>query len=290
MRRFPLFILVLTTAGLPLVLSSCGSPVISLSAASAPSIIGLQQESDGQMLGMLAPGTGYTPMGLSSRQLTQSGLQPQVFTLACVTNTSWGANADGDLAPVNGTITYGDCSGTTITAGGTFTIADTDDNSAYSGFNAALNSFTLNAPAYGDSLSIDGTLDVTRTSVPPSPHYDVTYQLAINVAVPGLSGSVTMSGTPTFASTVIGTTDPWVAGTFTFNGTATFDTSNGGHYNLSRTGTGVVASTCLRAFTGGSLITYTDSQGDSLLIAYSGCGTGNWMFTAAGGGGNTGSF
>jgi hypothetical protein len=291
LRRLTLVILVLTTAGLALVLSSCGSSITPLSASSAPSIISLQQSSDAQMLDMLAPSTSYKPMALSSQQLTKSGLQPQVVTLACVAGYTWGANSDGDLAPADGTITYGDCSGTTITSSGTFTIADTNDNDAYSGFNAALNNFDLNAPGVGVTLSINGTVDVLRTSVPPSPNYDLNYSLDIAITVPGLSGTANMSGTPTFASNVTGTTDPWVSGTFTFNGTATFVTSNGYHYSLTRTGTGVYdTSACLGAFTGGSLITYTDSQGNKLVIGYSGCDTGSWMYTASSGGGSTGTF
>jgi hypothetical protein len=288
MRRLAIFTLVLATAGLTLVLSSCSSPITPLSTASVPSIIGLQQSSNTEMLGMLAPSSSYAPMALSPQQLSKAGLQTQ--SLACVQSVNWGANVDGDLAPVSGTITYGNCTGiTSITASGTFTIADTNDNDPYSGFNAALNGFTMTAST--TTLSMNGSLDVLRTSVPPSPNYDINYQLAINITVPSVSGSVNVSGTPTFASTVTGTTNPWVSGTFTLNGTATFDTSNGYHYSLTRTGAGVVnTSACVGSFATNSAITYTDSQGNTLALAYTGCGTGNWTLTASGGATSTGTF
>lgn len=290
MRRLAIFTLVLATTGLTLVLSSCSRSISPLNASSAPSIISLQQSSDQEMLDMLAPSQTYAPMALTPQQLTKAGLQPQA-TLACIQNVSWGVNADADLAPSTGTITYGNCIGTTsITASGTFTISDNNDNSAYSGFTAALNGFNLSAA--GVTVSMNGSLDVLRTASPPLAQYSINDQLSINIATSSVSGSVNISGTPTFASSVTTSGgNPWVSGTFTFNGTATFDTSNGYHYTLTRTGTGAYdTSTCPGAFTTNSDVLYTDSQGNSLEVVYSGCATGNWTYSASGGGTSTGTF
>lgn len=295
MRRIAIIILGLTTAGLALVLSSCSSPISPLSASSAPNIVGLQQAGDAEMLGMLAPSTSYAPQGLSPQQLAKSGLQPQVSGLVCVTSFTWGVNNDNDLAPVSGSLTYGLCptiSGTTTTVSGTFTIADNNDNSAYSGFTASMNNFDLNEPSLPGSLTINGTLTVNRTATSPYPFYDITSQLDIGITLGSVSGTINMSGTPTFTSTVVTAgANPWVAGSFNFNGSTTFDTSNGFHYVLTRSGVGVYdTSTCVGAFTNGSDITYTDSQGNTLVIAYTGCGTGNWTFTPSSGSSSTGTF
>lgn len=289
MKRFALPTLTVVALTLTLALSACSKPVTPLSASSAGGIAGLQASSDNAFLGMLQPSQSFAPLSVKPVGVTTAGISPQIAG-PCSTASGWSTNADADLAPKSASIVYQDCSGGSINASGTFTIQDNDDTTAWSGFDAALTGFQVTIIGTASStLSADATLSVNRTSAPPNPGYDITFSLDESLSSPTVNGTLHVSGQPTLASTVT-SGDPYHTGTYTLNGAATFDV-NGYHYSLTRTGTGIVGPGC-SGFTIDtsttparvSDITYLDGPGNKLEFVYSGCETGTWTFTPAGGG------
>lgn len=263
--------------GLALLLSSCSKPVSPLDAAGAGQVAGVAVASDGMLLDMLAPGQSYTPASLGA-----STIAPMAAG-SCVTSASWGANQDNDLAPVSGTLHFGSCT-STVTASGTFTIADNNDASAYSGFRSAVKGFQLTSTSGSLTLtlSLDATFDVTRTSATDNSEYALDYTLDAAMDMQYASGTIDIQGAPTFHSTVPMATppnDPFTAGTLTLDGTATVDTSGGKRYQVTRSGSAVIdTAACGAALAGGSDVTYSDSQGHTLELVYTGCGTGTYSF------------
>lgn len=297
MRRFALPTLVLVSLVVTLALSACSKPITPLSASSAQGIASMVGSSDGMVLGMLEPTSSYAPLSVGSPVVAAAGIAPLVAG-PCSTTSGWSQNADADLAPANASIQYQDCSTGGITASGSFTIQDNNDTVPYDGFRAALSGFHLSIVGTSSTVTLaaSGSLAVDRTKAPPQPAFAITYTFDESIRASGLDGSAHISGKPTLASSVT-SGNPYHTGTFTLDGTASFDV-NGYSYQLTRTGTGIVGAGCSGFAVDTSVsparvsdITYTDGPGNTLELVYSGCQTGTWTFTPAGGGASsTGTF
>ncbi|MEJ2290640.1 MAG: hypothetical protein P8Y05_02845 [Deinococcales bacterium] len=270
MRRAPLLLLT-TGVGLMLLLSSCSQPVAPLDKTAATQLAAVGQSGDQMMYGMMDPTSPVTPASVVTSALTTAGLsvQPLAYcTSANDTTTGWTKDTDSDGIPDHATIQYA-CSTSGVTMSGTLTVQD--KSGMYTGYTVTLSNFKLTALVSGQtySLSANMTFDLSGS---PSTTYTLDDSLDINADFPGSSGSLSMSGHPTY--TPDSASDPFAAGTFTLDGQATFVAPNGKTYSVTRKGQNLhfdkANTTCTTDFDAGT-VTYVDGQGNTLELAYT-CG------------------
>lgn len=257
-----------TVAGLALLLSSCSQPVSPLDAASATRLAGVSRIGDKMLYGMMNPSSSFTPASLSAAALTSGGLSPQAIA-ACMnetyTKTGWGVDTDLDQIPDHATTDYA-CSTPGVTLSGTFTV--TDRAGQNTGYSATITDFRLTVASGGQtsSLSVSMSFDLTGS---PSSTYAADFSFDVHADLPNASGSLTVTGHPTYTPDTPGS--PFTAGTFTLDGQATYDDTNGHHYAVTRKGTGLhfdkANTTCTIDVDAGT-VTYSDSKGNTLELSY----------------------
>jgi hypothetical protein len=267
MRKTPLY-LVLTVAGLTLALSSCSQPVSPLDTASATQLAAVSQTGDQMLFGMMNPSSSYTPASLGSTALAAAGLSPQAVatcTNATYTKTGWGVDTDHDGIPDHATTDYA-CATTGVTLSGTFTVDDRAGQDT--GYKATIKNFELTVDSGGQTytLSAGASFDLTGS---PTSTYALDFAFDVNAAFPNASGSLSVTGHPTYTPDT--SSSPFAAGTFTLDGQASYDDTNGHHYVVTRKGSGLhfdkANTSCTTDFDGGT-VTYSDSKGNALKLVY----------------------
>ena len=267
MRRFPLLLLTLGV-GLMLLLSSCSQPVAPLDKTAATQLASVGQSSDQMVYGMMNPTSPVTPASVVTAALTTAGLsaQPLAYcTSANYTTSGWTKDTDGDHIPDHATVQYA-CNTSGVTMSGLLTVQD--KTGMFTGYTVTLSNFEITMLIGGQTytLSADMTFDLSGS---PSTKYTLDDSLDINVDLPNASGSLSVSGHPTY--TPDSASAPFAAGTFTLDGRATFTAPNGKTYSVTRTGKNLhfdkANTTCTTDFDAGT-VSYVDGQGDTLQLAY----------------------
>jgi hypothetical protein len=267
-RRSTLAILVLAVVGLALVLAGCSQPISPLDASSAAGLAAVSRTGDDLLTGMMNPSDSFTPASLGAAALSAAGLSVQPLSLCTnetFTKTGWGTDTDGDGIPDHATTAYA-CNTPNVTLKGTLTV--TDRSGMYTGYTASITGFELQLVSGGQTYTLTGksTFDLSGT---PSTSYGADFTFDLHADLPNASGSLSLTGHPGY--TPDSATDPFTAGTFTLHGEASYDDTNGHHYRLTRTGTGLhfaKANTgCVTLFDGGN-VTYQDSKGNDLDIGF----------------------
>ena len=270
MRRFPLLLLTLGV-GLMLLLSSCSQPVAPLDKTAATQLAAVGQSGDQMMVGMMDPTSTLTPASVVTSALTTAGLSAQPLsycTSANYTTSGWNKDTDGDGIPDHATIQYA-CNTSGVTMTGTLTVQD--QPGIDTGYTVTLSNFKLTAlvGAQTYSLAADMTFDLSGS---PSTTYTLDDSLNVAVDFPNASGSLSLSGHPTY--TPDSASAPFAAGTFTLDGRATFTAPNGKTYSVTRTGKNLhfdkANTTCTTGFDTGT-VRYVDGRGNTLQLAYT-CG------------------
>ena len=250
--------LVLLAGALAILASACSTPSTSqaLDQESAEAVVDATQFSDQALLAMFHGGLLKTMTPESASQ----GLQPMAPN-CFLKDPPAGAeqDADGDGIPASLDITAtGECDWVS----GSYSITDTNDNDASSGFSQTIADFALKI--FGVTVGLDGSMTL-RTALPG---YRLDATVSLSVESDDGSASALLDLHPTYMPD--DASDPFASGVFTLDGSLTY-TSEGASYHLTRASTGLQYDrTCTKSFTGGS-VSYADTAGNQLDVVFHGC-------------------
>lgn len=196
-------------------------------------------------------------------------------------NDGWVENAQTDFNCSAGV-------GTTSTVTGSLVVKDNDDTDPTSGFEEHLNNLEIKT-TYSDGSGLSTTYGVDfaiqRATPGSNGQYNLTFDFNYSPKIFDSQGSTTdsqsiqVTGSPTFTPT--STSTPFDGGTFQFDTTVTF-TVNGTTYNVTGTTSDLAYdfTTCQQGFNAGTL-RYTDSQGNTGIVHYTGCDKGTYTFNGS---------
>lgn len=199
-----------------------------------------------------------------------------------VDGDGWQANSQTDFSCTSGG------GGVTYTVSGSLALKDNDDGDATSGFEEHMNDLKF-ASTYSDGSGFANTqnvdLVVQRTTPHSNSHYDVTFGFNYVNEAKDTSGAtsdkqvVDVQSAPGF--TPKSTSAPFAAGTFQFDSTVTF-TVNGTSYDVTGASSDLAydTSTCSGGFNAGT-ISYADGNGNTAVIKYTGCDSGEYFFNGS---------
>lgn len=276
MKRPTLPILLVASVGLSLILSSCSKPISPLDAASAVQVASVSQTGDQMLVGMMDPTSSLTPAALTTTALGTASLSPQVAS-ACgatsYTETGWTTDSDGDGIPDDATTTYS-CNAAGVTLTGTLNVQDKPG--ANTGYTVTIKGFKLAVTSAGQTSTVTLAMSFNLTESSGTA-YGLVYDFDAGLDTPSGSGSISVSGTPTY--TAANATTPFSAGTFTLDGQASFTGLGGKSYQLTRQSSGLSfdKATCTAGFDSGSVV-YQDSRSHKATITYTGCDSGTVTF------------
>lgn len=274
MQRRPtsVYSLVLLAGVLTALVSACSTTALPqpLDKATARSVANAVVYGDGAIVSMFK---GDLNVGASAMAPARGSLSTMA---ACVTQSPpFPVDADHDKIPLTKTVSF-DCNQAQdgYDGSGSYRIVDHNDNDPLSGFEQHMDRLSVGLPGVV-TVGLDGSLKLRKSFA----QYRLDATLALTVDGSDDSASVRLDAHPTYSPTV--PEDPFAGGHLTLDGAITF-TAGGQSYHLTRASSGVTFDgTCQQSFTAGT-ITYTDSEGNLLVITYTGCNA----FTATFNGGS----